>query len=504
MSRPTRAWPIVLALVGCVDDDARPPTGEAAEDAETAASADGETAADTDDGESTSTSTSTGDLPDDGETIGDDAESSDDAESGDGAEIVGPLLYPGGRIHSPLAGYAVEVLASIHAQAGAVSTDRFAKVGASSTVSTATLHCFATGPVDLGAHVDALDSALTDYLAGEIEGTTSFDRHSSAAMSGAGAGWAISGEPSPFAQELAAFGDETPSVALIHYGANDMHLGLTYASALPGYHANMTDLLDQSIAAGVVPVVFGISRRLDSPSADRWVQTYNGVARGLAQARQIPFVDLREALEPLPGFGLSGDGLHLEAYSEGACILDDAGLEHGYNVRNLVALQLLARALSAVVEGVPPDPEPTPGPATILVGDGSHDQPFEIAALPFADARDSALAPGLELDVYSGCGSNADESGPENLYRIELDATTSLRAVVLDRAGVDVDIHLLDDSASEVGCIARDDLVIEETVGPGTYYFALDTYVNGEGVEQSGEYTFVVVECDPDDPDCLL
>jgi len=79
------------------------------------------------------------------------------------------------------------------------------------------------------------------------------------------------------------------------------------ATVLPGYFANMSDLLDALIDAGIVPIVFGISRRLDSAAADLWVQTYNAVARGLAQARSIPFIDLRLALEPLPGYGISGD-----------------------------------------------------------------------------------------------------------------------------------------------------------------------------------------------------
>ena len=37
-----------------------------------------------------------------------------------------------------------------------------------------------------------------------------------------------------------------------------------------------------------------------------------------------------------------------------------------------------------------------------------------------------------------------------------------------------------------------------------TYYFSLDTYVDGQGVEQSGEYTFVVLACEAGDTDCLL
>src|SRR5690606_1203858 len=301
-------------------------------------------------------------------------------------------------------------------------------------------------------------------------------------------------------QELAAIGSDGPSLALIHYGANDMQMGITHASALPGYYANMSDLLDLVIDAGVVPVVFGLSRRLDQDGADDWVQSYNAVARGLAQARSIPFVDLRFALAQLPGYGLSGDGLHLESFADGACILTAEGLGHGYNIRNLIALQVLDRLHASLIEDAPIVGEQAP----ILLGEGHHDAPLSIPALPFADTRSTVDAPSLMLDEYSGCAAAADESGPENLYRLELSETTPIRAIVLDRVGVDVDLHLLDDSASEIGCIARDDTMIERTLDPGVYWFSLDTYVNGEGVEQSGEYTFVVLACEAGDTDCLL
>jgi hypothetical protein len=305
--------------------------------------------------------------------------------------------------------------------------------------------------------------------------------------------------PSPVEQERAAIHPEGPSLALIHYGTNDMQQGLTYASALPGYFANMSDLLDLLIDDGIVPVVFGISRRLDSESADLWVQSYNAVARGLAQARSIPFIDLRLALEPLPGYGIAGDGLHLESFPDGACIFSPDGLTHGYNVRNLIALELLDRMRHTLVLD-----EDLGDSSDYLHGLGDLDDPLTIPGLPFVDSNSTVDGPSLMLDVYSGCGSLADESGPEQIYRLELTEPTPIRALVLDRAGVDVDIHLLDDSGSEAGCLARDDFMIERTLPAGVYYFALDTYVDGQGVELSGDYTFVLLACEAGDVDCIL
>jgi hypothetical protein len=457
-----------------------------------------------------------GDLPDlpDGDGDGDpgddepdepDLGDSGDGDSGDGdgdgdGESYAAPLYPGDRTHSPITAFVRDNLQSIRALAPAAPADVFMKVGASSTVSQSTLYCFANDVVDLDLHEATLASTLDFFLAGQAGDTTPFDRVTLAAEVGRSAGWAISGSPSPIEQELAAITADGPSLALVHYGANDMGLGLTYASALPGYFENMSDLLDLLIDQGVVPVVFGISRRLDQEGADDWVQTYNAVIRGLAQARSIPFVDLRFALEGLPGYGLAGDGLHLEKYDEGACILTAEGLTHGYNIRNLIALQLLDRLHGALIEDTPVVGEEVP----LLAGEGHVDAPLEIATLPFADTRSTDDAPSLLLDEYSGCAPGTNESGPENIYRLVLAQPTPIRAVVLDRTGVDIDVHLLDDTASEIGCLARDDTMIERTLDPGTYYVALDTYVNGEGVELSGEYTFIVLACEPGDTDCLL
>ena len=474
---------LMAVTLGCAEPAGRPPGIDGGWDS----TSDADSTADSGDADDSGPGVDVGsldDLPD-----GDSGDGDGDGD-GDGEPPYAAPLYPGDWVHSPISPFIRDNLASIRALAPAAPAPLFIKVGASSTVNPNTLFCFADpAKVELDALADALAPSLEFYRAGVAGETTPFDRVTLAAEVGRTASWAITGDPSPVAASL----------ALVHYGANDMQMGLTYASALPGYHANMSDLLDLLIDQGVVPVVFGLSRRLDQDGADDWVPTYNAVARGLAQDRGVPFVDLRLALEGLPGYGLSGDGLHLEADPEGACLLTPAGLGHGYNVRNLVALEALARLRAALVDEQPASEPPPP----LLLGHGSVDDPLRIPALPFADTRTTVDAPGLELDVYTGCMAAADESGPEWVYRIELTEPTALRAVVLDRAGVDVDIHLLDEHADEAGCLARDDTRIERALDPGTYHFALDTYVDGQGDELAGEYTFVVLACEPGDPDCL-
>ena len=400
-----------------------------------------------------------------------------------------PVLYGDDEIQSPITPWVADTLTAI---ATAGQPDVFMKIGASSTASQSTLHCFASPTTtELGAHTE-LEATLDFFRAGDAAGSTPFDRDTEAAVSGMNAGWAISGDPSPIDEEIAAI---DPRLAIVHYGTNDMGLGSTYDSAMPGFYRNMTSLLDGLIDEGILPILTGISPRGDSSAANRWAETYNALIRGLAQARQIPFIDLHLATWDLDGHGLSGDGLHLESYSGGPCILTDEGLEHGYNVRNLIVLDALDR-VQQVLDGAEPPDDDLP----VLEGEGTFDEPFAIPELPFTDFRDSREAPQAELDVYTGCDYDADESGPEWIYELTLSETTAIRAAVLDGEDVDVDLHLLD-GTSEHDCLLRSDRTIEATLEPGSYLFALDTYVSS-GEEQGGDFLFFVLTCDAGDSDC--
>ncbi len=403
----------------------------------------------------------------------------------------GPARYPADRIQSPITPFIADRLAAVVALDPGLRDDVFMKVGASSTVSDNTLTCFADDDWDLGARSDLLDT-LQFFQAGDADGSTPFDRDTEAAESGRTASWAISGDPSPIEEEIAAI---DPQLAVVHYGTNDMGMGTTYSSAMPGFYSAMMTLVRDLLDQGIAPVLTGISPRGDSANADRWVATYNAVIRGMAQAWQVPFIDLQLATADLDGYGLSGDGLHLEAYSGGACMLTEEGLEHGYNVRNLIVLDALDRLRAAAADDPLDDAEP-PAP-----GDGSPEDPFEITSLPWSDYRDTAESDHRLIDEYTGCDYDADESGPEYVYRLEIAETKRVRAVVLDEGDVDIDVHLLDESMTAAGCLERDDRDLSATLEPGVYHFVLDTWVS-DGEEMSGGYLFAVVTCDDDDDDC--
>lgn len=404
-----------------------------------------------------------------------------------------PIRYPAGRVHSPVTAYVADQWRAYAEASVEPFEDVFFKAGASSTVSQNTLHCFETDPTtDLGPH-DALAPALAYFRGGDAGGTSPFGRTSLAAETGRSAAWVVDGTPSPFEQEWNAI---APRLGLLHYGTNDMNLGATYGSAMVPFHDAMMTLIDDALERGTVPVLFGITRRGDSPAADLWVESYNAMIRGMAQSRQLPFIDLFEAIDPLPEHGLSSDGLHLRAFGEGACRLTEEGLMWGYNMRNLVALEGLDRAMAVLVD----DAEYLDEDAPRFTGDGTAEDPLRIDAFPFAHTGDTSRATTQAIDAYPPC-DDADESGPEVRYRVELEEPTALRVLVLDRPEVDVDVHILEAGGDGDTCLARGDRRIEGELPAGTWDIVVDTWSAG-GDTFEGEYLLVVLPCQPGDEAC--
>lgn len=134
-----------------------------------------------------------------------------------------------------------------------------------------------------------------------------------------------------------------PAYALIMIGTND-------APAFPAdtYRANMTRIIEISIAHGVVPILSTLPPRGDFN--DRILE-YNGVIVQLAQQYGVPLSDLYTALVPLPNRGLAPDGIHLSEPPGGpaaALVFNSASLQYGATMRNLVTLQALAQVKNLV------------------------------------------------------------------------------------------------------------------------------------------------------------
>ena len=415
-----------------------------------------------------------------------------------GAVEVHPARYRGDQERSPITRSVVERMRAIAGASPAPDARVFMKVGASGTVSSYFLDCLSTGPIDLDGR-DALAATIEHYDQPLADGSSSWARDTLAAEVGVSAGWALAGDPSPLEREMAA---TDPRVAIVNYGTNDMNLGATHESALWPFYENLSQLLDQLEAAGVIPVVTGLNPRTDEVDAARWVPTWDAVTRAIAEERQLPYISLYLASRDLPGMGMSDDGIHGNVYTPGGvarpCFFTAAGLAFNYNRRNLLTAQTLDEVRRAGLEGGAAPADETIGHN----GSGTRAAPIAIDRMPFSHHGDTASLPDGVLDSYLSCDQGQDESGPEVFYRFELDEPSALRFLVLTRGEVDVDLHLLAGEPDAGACVERAHRILERTLAPGTYYLSVDTFAAG-GAAQAGPYSLVVVACEPGDPRCL-
>ncbi len=390
-----------------------------------------------------------------------------------------PPLYPSDRTQSPVTPAIARALRAIAANDPTLNEKVFEKVGGDTTASASFLTCFAGAGVDLGARAD-LQPTRDFFKQGDAGGVTPFERTSDAAMDGENVTWVLAGGPAPPAPLDAETMLLLPRYALVQFGESDVDQISIYQ-----YAAGMLDVVDRLAALGVVPILSSVQAQPANAAADALVPRFNLVARGIAQGRRIPFVDLYRELGFLPGGGLGPDGFHLSVAPVGACAFSPDGLMYGYSVKNLVALDSLARARAALADA-PPD-----RPTASLQGAGSAARPFAIASLPFTDLRDTSTSPNAQWSVYTPCSAGQDESGPEYVYRLDLAAPAKIRATVFVRGSVDIDVHLLETLAPD-HCLARNDKEILVDVAAGTYYLSLDTFVPADGSPRVGEYVLTV------------
>ncbi len=405
----------------------------------------------------------------------------DDPDMAPPEPVEGPANYPAGQTQSPITPAVAESLRAIAARVPRQG-DVFSKIGASSTVSQSFMQCFAGDDIALDGRDHLLDT-IEHFAAGDAGGSDPYTRESLSATVGWSALSAIAGDPSPLQREVDA---ADPRFAIVMYGTNDIQ-----RRDIDGYAGDLLTIVETLTAQGVIPLLSSIMPRDDDPEADLLVPSYNAVVRGVAQGHQVPFIDFHRELLPLPDHGLSGDRLHPSVYRPAgarACDFGPEGLGYGYNIRNLITITALDRA-RAILDGEPaPDP-----PQPLAVQAGTFDDPHPITALPYTHLADTRDAGQDLVDGYPACDAGQDESGPERVYRLVLDRPTIIRAWVLDRGDVDVDLHLLGDRDA-ASCLDRDHREIVASLDPGEWWLVADTFVSAGGAERAGEYLLVVVE----------
>ena len=114
-----------------------------------------------------------------------------------------------------------------------------------------------------------------------------------------------------------------------------------------------------------------------------------------------------------------------------------------------------------------------------------------------SDTRDSTSS------IFDQCAAEWDnwESGPEMIYRVELDSPGRLVAAVESEGGSDIDVHIFED-LNEVDCIARDHETTETPADCGEYYIVADSWTGTQnGSNHSGAYT-LTISFTPNDNAC--
>lgn len=438
-----------------------------------------------------------------------------------------PVHYPTDRTQSPITPYVVSRMKQIAAQGSGLNPRVFMKVGDSITANSNFLNCFtdelpwsATEETyrSLGGR-DELAQTIT-YFSTTVGADNAFERDSSAAYPGWGAGNVVEGNPTPLDQEIDAI---HPQVAIVMYGTNDLGIGgssdpSTDQYKFSYYPGEMMELVDRMMERGVVPLLMTIPPRVDYPRYALLTPAYNLIVRGIAEAKQIPLIDYYRLLAPLDdyNYGIGDDGMHPTYYGIPdpnswpalACNLTDPALNYGYNVRNLVALTALERARQVFDEDVEYLDVADPTQMITFTGSGAAADAFDIDHLPFTDMRDIKLSTNASLSDYSGCDGAPDKPGPENVYRLVLTAPTRLRAFVAghivpeqDRNPYELSLHLLEASPTGAACIQSHEVLINGTLQPGTYYLSVDT-TSISGNFGTGEYFFGVMECAAGDAAC--
>ncbi len=376
------------------------------------------------------------------------------------------LTYPVGQRHSPIDAAIVARLQSIVAGNPRV----FAKVGDSITVDSEFFTCFAGSSIDFAGRTDLVD-AHSYFAAGNAGGSSPYSRTSFAAIRGVTTEGILSGSPSPLSRELSAI---DPQFAVIMLGTNDIRGGRAYDA----FGADLWTLVDQTIASGAIPILSTLPPNNADSGADSRIPKANAIVRAIAQGRRIPLVDYHRELLPLPSRGISSDGIHPSVSPSGACQLDSAGLQYGYNVRNLVSLEALSRARTAA-SGTALD-----STMTRPSGNGRASDPYVVSA-SFVDLND-ARNRSSDASSYP-CNSRAQEGG-EVVYQIALSAPATIDALVIDRGSVDVDVHILQGTPNAQSCVAGGDHQATANVSAGTVYIVVDA----PDAASVGEFVLVV------------
>ncbi len=123
-------------------------------------------------------------------------------------------------------------------------------------------------------------------------------------------------------------------------------------------------------------------------------------------------------------------------------------------------------------------------------GAGTFQNPILIEAFPYHDDRTTSGAASDVADSYT-CAPEKGETGPEVVYRFTVTVPGTVTVSVVDKTGVDIDLHLLW-AADPAACLVRADKKIVQAIDPGTYWLVADSWSDSSGKQYAGAYALDV------------
>ena len=126
-----------------------------------------------------------------------------------------------------------------------------------------------------------------------------------------------------------------PSAVVIMLGGIDINEMTT-----PSYANAMQRIVESSLAQGVIPI---LTTFVVLPNRDVYARSleFNVMLVDIANAYQVPLINLWAAAQILPTYGIGPDRTHLRAEVGEYCNFTGAEYQYGGTLRNLLTLQAL-------------------------------------------------------------------------------------------------------------------------------------------------------------------
>ena len=361
--------------------------------------------------------------------------------------------YPFDIVHSPITPSVAQQIRQVALSHPERKADRFSKVGDSITRSTKFLTCLAG--VD-SVQLDAAErETLKQLRAARFD---SIGRESSSAENGWSAWQPLAGQPPPLFRELS---EAQGLFTFVLLGTNDIE-----TSRVTTFARRFTKLIDATLARGSVPLVSTIPERHDRELSRLKVPRFNAAIRAIAQARRVPLIDLHLALSRLPNEGLASDGIHPSVFSAAgkvrACDFGPEGMRQGFNVRNWISLEALARARGVLDAAWTAEPEAAPA---VSVVDGR----LRIAELPFVEVRALTSEPPSVTACSRAHTGAAGDPAPVLRYDLSLTKPAFLEVLALSSATAESLAIELASASEPARCLALGSGFTRTSLARGDY-----------------------------------